>query len=84
VIVIDNYPVVKLLLEILLTVPVDYDIFKFYPVYVELSGQLESVYVDIQLLGSDIIAYCCNNGYPEFELLNIYCCLYMLLKLTLQ
>lgn len=70
--VMDNSPVVKLLFVILFTVPVDYDIFKLSPVYVEFSGQLERVYVEIQFIGSDTIAYYCNKGYPEKDELNIY------------
>ena len=54
---IDNYPVVKTLLVMLLIVPVESEIFKSFPVYVELSGQFERAYVVIQLYGSDIIAY---------------------------
>lgn len=46
--VIDNCPVVKLLFEMLLKRPVDSDMFKLSPAKVELSGQLVSVYVNIQ------------------------------------
>jgi hypothetical protein len=71
--VIDNCPVVKLLFEMLLIIPVDSEMFKLSPVYVELSGQLVSVYITIQSLELDIDAYCSNKVYPEYyELLNIY------------